>query len=51
MKKLIISVTNLSTDFMHLIWYQVFGSQSEGFGFKLADEKTKKEIKNVYGIQ
>lgn len=31
--------------------YQIFGSQGEGFGFKLADEKTKNEIKIMYGIE
>lgn len=31
--------------------YQIFGSQTEGFGFKLADEKTRKEIKSKYGIE
>jgi len=30
--------------------YQIFGSQS-GFGFELADEKKKKEIKLKYGIE
>ena len=28
-----------------------YSGQSKGFGFELADERTKKEIKNVYGIQ
>lgn len=31
--------------------YQVFGSQGDGFGFKLADEKTKKQVKMLYGIE
>ncbi len=31
--------------------YQIFGSQADGFGFKLADEKTRREIKAKYGIQ
>ncbi|MDF2934517.1 MAG: hypothetical protein K0R36_3848 [Chryseobacterium sp.] len=31
--------------------YQIFGSQGDGFGFKSADEKTKKEIKKKYGIE
>lgn len=31
--------------------YQIFGSQADGFGFKLADEKTRKEIKAKYGIE
>ena len=30
--------------------YQIFGSQN-GFGFELADEKTRKEIKFKYGIE
>lgn len=31
--------------------YQVFGSQSSDFGFKMADEKKRKEIKLQYGIE
>ena len=31
--------------------YQVFGSQSSDFGFKMADEKKRKEIKLKYGIE
>ncbi|RZJ91953.1 MAG: hypothetical protein EOO20_03465 [Chryseobacterium sp.] len=31
--------------------YQIFGSQGDGFGFKSADEKTKKEVKMKYGIE
>lgn len=31
--------------------YQIFGSQGDGFGFRSADEKTKKEIKKKYGIE
>ena len=30
--------------------YQIFGSQS-GFGFEMADEKTRNEIKEKYGIE
>jgi len=30
--------------------YQIFGSQS-GFGFEMADEKTRKEIELKYGIE
>lgn len=31
--------------------FQIFGSQGDGFGFRSADEKVKKEIKKKYGIE
>jgi len=31
--------------------YQIFGSQGDGFGFRPADDKTKKEIKKKYEIE
>lgn len=31
--------------------YQIFGSQGSEFGFKTADDQTKKEIKKKYGIE
>lgn len=31
--------------------YQIFGSQGDGFGFEMADEKTRLEIRKEYGIE